>query len=154
MVDEAWVQNAYLPLDQQNPEALAVSNELTQEFIDSDYIVIGMPMYNWGVPASVKAWIDQIVRAGLTFQMTSEGIKGLADPHKKVIALVARNGRFLTGEPYEGANFQDPYLKGIMGFLGVKQVYVEALQDVFNHENFERDLAQAIERVKTLAKNI
>ncbi|MBY0315879.1 MAG: NAD(P)H-dependent oxidoreductase [Bdellovibrionales bacterium] len=153
-VDQAWIDNAFLPLDKQDSQVMRVPNEIVNEFKDSEYVVVGMPMYNWGVPAIVKAWIDQIVRAGVTFSMTPEGIVGLCHPEKKVIGLISRNGRFLEGEPYEKANFQDNHFKGIMNFIGVKNVYVEALQDVFNHAEFQNKFNEAIERVKALAQRL
>lgn len=150
-VDQSWVDNAFLPLDKQDLVAMRVPNEIVNEFKESEFVVVGMPMYNWGMPALVKAWIDQIVRAGVTFSMTPNGIVGLCQPEQKVIGLISRNGRFLEGEPYEKANFQDNHFKGIMNFIGVQNVYVEALQDVFNHAEFANKLNEATERVKALA---
>lgn len=153
-VDQAWIDNAFLPIDQQDAAVMKIPNEIVHEFKDSEYVVVGMPMYNWGVPAVVKAWIDQIVRSGITFSMTPNGFVGLSDPNKKVIGLVSRNGRFLEGEPYEKANFQDNHFKGIMNFIGVQHVYVEALQDVFNHTEFEAKFKETTQRVVALAAKL
>lgn len=133
---------------------MRIPNEIGHEFKDSEFVVVGMPMYNWGMPALVKAWVDQIVRAGITFSMTPNGIVGLCEPEKKVIGLISRHGRFLDGEPYEKMNFQDNHFKGLMNFIGVQNVYVEALQDVFNHAEFQSKLNEAIERVKALAMKL
>ena len=153
-VDQTWLDNAFLPLEKQDSEAMKIPNEIIYEFLDSEFVVVGMPMYNWGMPAVVKAWIDQIVRAGMTFSMTPNGIIGLTQPDKKVVGLISRNGRFLEGEPFEKANFQDNHFKGIMNFIGVQNVHVEVLQDVFNHADFQNIYNDAIERVKALAMKI
>lgn len=84
---EEWINNSFAPADQQNAEVLAFSNELTDEFLAADIIVIGMPMYNFGVPAKVKAWIDQIVRAGRTFGFGESGLVGLAGG-RKIVSLI------------------------------------------------------------------
>lgn len=151
-VDAQFLENAFLPVDQRNASALAISDALTAEFLSADVVVVGMPMYNWGVPAIVKAWIDQIVRAGLTFSMGANGLKGLANPDKQVVALVSRNGGFLPGEPYAPANFQDGHFDGVMRFMGVRETRLEALQDIFNPEALADNLAKSLENTRNLAK--
>lgn len=151
-VDENFLANAFLPEAQQDSKALAASNQYTRDFLSADVVVVGMPMYNWGVPAIVKAWIDQIVRSGLTFSMSANGIEGLAQPDKEVFSLVSRNGGFLPGEPFANANFQDGHFAGIMGFLGVKQTRLEALQDIFNPATLEQNLATALGNARKLAE--
>lgn len=151
-VDEGFLQHAFLPRDQQDSPALAASNGYTRDFLDADVVVVGMPMYNWGVPAIVKAWIDQIVRAGLTFSMSAEGIEGLAQADKQVFSLVSRNGGFLPGEPYAPVNFQDPHFAGIMGLMGIRQTRLEALQDTFDPGTVDQNLARALANVRKLAQ--
>lgn len=151
-VDAAFLANAFLPPDQRQPGALATSDALTAEFVAADVVVVGMPMYNWGVPAIVKAWIDQIVRAGLTFSMGSDGLKGLVNPDKQVVALVSRNGGFLPGEPFAQANFQDGHFDGVMKFMGVRETRLEALQDIFNPATLADNLAKSLARSRELAK--
>lgn len=153
-VDQSWIENAFLPIENQNAEVMKVPNEIVSEFLESEYVVVGMPMYNWGMPAIVKAWIDQIVRAGITFKMTPTGIVGLCPPEIKIVGLISRNGRFLEGEPYEKANFQDNHFRGIMGFIGAQNVYIEVLQDVFNHVESEAKLTEALTRTQHLALKI
>ena len=98
-------------------EALEQSDTLIQELKDADTLVIGVPVYNFSVPASLKAWIDLIARAGETFRYTENGPVGLlAD--KKVIVAVASGG-VQIGSP---ADFLTPHLKVFFGFLGLQDV--------------------------------
>ena len=93
-------------------------NEATmQEFLDSDVIVIGAPMYNFGVPTQLKAWIDRIAVAGRTFRHGANGAEGMV-VGKKVIVASARGGMY-AGTSYQAADFQEAYLRQLFGFLGV-----------------------------------
>jgi len=96
-------------------------NEATmQEFLDSDVIVIGAPMYNFGVPTQLKAWIDRIAVAGRTFRYGANGAEGLVKG-KKVIVASARGGMY-AGTSFQGADFQEAYLRQLFGFLGVTDI--------------------------------
>lgn len=130
-VDEAWVQNAFLPEDQRIPGALAISDELTDEFLESDVVVLGIPMYNFGPPANVKAWIDQVMRAGRTFQYTESGVKGLVTD-KTVVVVLSRGGGYSPGAPAEAMNFQEPYIRALFGFIGFTDVHMIVLEDIYN----------------------
>lgn len=98
-------------------------NEATlQDFLAADAIVIGAPMYNFGVPSQLKAWIDRIAVAGRTFRYTAEGPVGLAGG-KQVIIASARGGLY-AGTAREGEDFQEAYLRQVFGFLGIDDVSV------------------------------
>jgi FMN-dependent NADH-azoreductase len=114
--------------DAQN-EALSFSDTLVAEVIAADTIVIGTPIYNFGAPAVLKAWIDQIARAGVTFQYTENGPEGLLEG-KKVIIAVASGGTQI-GSDYD---FASPYLKFALGFLGITDVTVLSKDDILNEE--------------------
>lgn len=120
----AWMT----PDDQRNAQQLelaALSDELIKELIEHDLIVIGMPMYNMGIPSTFKAYIDRIARAGKTFQYTEDGPKGLIEG-KKVIVLAARGGQY-QGTPLDT---QTGYIKSIFGLMGITDVnfiYAEGL---------------------------
>lgn len=95
-------------------------NETTmQEFLAADVIVIGAPMYNFGVPSQLKAWIDRVAVAGRTFRYTAEGPVGLVQG-KKVIVASAR-GSFIAGRN-DAADFQEAYLRQVFGFLGITDI--------------------------------
>ena len=127
-VDAAWVDNAYIPQDKRAAGALAVSDALVDEFLSADVVAIGMPMYNFGMPANVKAWLDQIVRDGRTFGRKDGKFFGLAGPHKRVVGLIARNDEYLTGGAAAHKNFQDGHLRVAMEFMGVTNVEIIAAE--------------------------
>ena len=87
---------------------LALSDSLIDEVLSADVIVLGIPMHNFSVPATFKAWIDQIARAGKTFSYTDQGLKGLIPSDKKVIAILTRGGIYAVDGPQAAADFQIP----------------------------------------------
>ncbi|WP_299778806.1 FMN-dependent NADH-azoreductase [uncultured Roseobacter sp.] len=119
-ITEAWVSANFTPAAQRNPaqkDTLALSDTLVQEVTAADVLVIGVPVYNFGVPAALKAWIDQIARAGLTFKYTENGPVGLLEGKRAVIALA-------TGGTPVGSDidFASGYMRHIMGFVGITDV--------------------------------
>ena len=88
------------------------------EFFAADVVVIGAPMYNFGIPSQLKAWIDRIVVAGKTFQYGANGPEGLAGGRKVIIAS-ARGGFYGAGNGSEAADFQERYLRHIFNFIGI-----------------------------------
>jgi FMN-dependent NADH-azoreductase len=123
-VDDAWV-NANLAApdarDAPQREALAGSDALVAEAMAADVWVIATLIYNFGVPASLKAWIDQIARARLTFRYTEQGPQGLLTG-KKVYILTATGGT----EVGSAIDFATPWLKFVLGFLGITEIEVIA----------------------------
>jgi len=99
---------------------LRLSNQLTEEVLSSDLLVIASPMWNFGLPSSLKAWIDHIVRPGKTFQYAVDGVEGLAQG-KKAILVLASGGVF-TEEPWKSWDTVEPYLRQILGFIGIADV--------------------------------
>ncbi|QEI06464.1 FMN-dependent NADH-azoreductase [Pigmentiphaga aceris] len=97
-----------------------ISELLVTEFLSSDVIVVGAPMYNFSVPSQLKAWLDRLAQAGRTFQYTATGPIGLAG-NKRVIVVSARGGFYLEG-PLAPLDFQETYLKAFFGFLGITDV--------------------------------
>jgi FMN-dependent NADH-azoreductase len=124
-ITDEWVQGAHSDPAKQTPaqrEALALSDELIEELASADEVVIGVPMYNFGIPPSLKAWIDQIVRIGKTFSYGAQGPKGLVPGTKKVFVLTSRGGTYGRGTSTEKSDFQEPYLRHILGFIGLTDV--------------------------------
>lgn len=120
----AWMTDANERNDEQKALA-AISDDLIAELNDNDLIVIGMPMYNFGIPSTFKAWIDRIARAGITFKYTEQGPVGLITD-KKVVVLAARGGMYQGTE----MDTQTKYLKDVLGFVGMTDVnfiYAEGL---------------------------
>lgn len=102
---------------------------LLQEFQDADVVVLGAPMYNLGIPSLLKAWFDRVLVAGKTFRYTAEGVEGLAGD-KKVIIASARGGLYAPGTPQAVADFHEPYLRGLFGFIGVKDLTIVRAEGV------------------------
>ena len=90
-----------------------------QDFLDADVVVIGAPMYNFGIPSTLKAWIDRLAVAGKTFHYTETGPKGLL-AGKQVIVASSRSGFHQDS----GSDFQEAYLRHIFGFFGISDVEV------------------------------
>jgi FMN-dependent NADH-azoreductase len=91
------------------------------EFLAADVIVIGAPMYNFGIASQLKAWIDRIVIAGKTFQYGANGVEGLAGGRKVVIAS-ARGGFYGADTAGQAADFQETYLRHIFSFIGITDI--------------------------------
>jgi FMN-dependent NADH-azoreductase len=101
-------------------EAARQSDHLINELLESDLLVIATPMWNFGIPSTLKAWIDLVVRAGRTFQYSDGGVLGLAQD-KKAVLVLASGGVFTNG-PWRPWDFVEPYLRQILGFIGIVDV--------------------------------
>lgn len=105
--------------------AVAYSDELIAELQAADVIVLGLPMYNFGIPSTLKAYFDHVARAGVTFRYTSDGPEGLLTG-KKAYVLATRGGNYQG----TGLDTQEPYVRIILGFIGISEVefvYAEGL---------------------------
>ncbi|MCB8875246.1 FMN-dependent NADH-azoreductase [Acidisoma silvae] len=102
--------------------AIALSDKLIGQVEAADVIAIGVPMYNFGIPSTLKAWIDHILRAGRTFKYTENGPQGLLTG-KKVVLFLASGGIYSDG-PYKPYDFQETYLRTALGFIGLTDVTV------------------------------
>jgi FMN-dependent NADH-azoreductase len=117
-----WIGARATPAEARTPEQQrAATEEVIDEFLAADIVVIGAPMYNFGIPSQLKAWIDRLAVAGRTFKYTAEGPIGLAGG-KKVIVVSSRGGIYSAGSPTAGFDFQEPYLRALFGFLGITDV--------------------------------
>ncbi|MBM3105103.1 FMN-dependent NADH-azoreductase [Pseudomonas sp. P66] len=108
------------PEDQRNADelqALARSNELTDEVLAADVLVLAAPMYNFTIPSTLKAWLDHVLRAGVTFKYTETGPQGLLTG-KKAYVLTARGGIHAGAT----SDHQEPYLRQVMAFIGIHDV--------------------------------
>ncbi len=100
---------------------IAEGQKALDEFLAADIVVVGAPMYNFGVPSQLKAWIDRLAVAGKTFRYTEKGPEGLAGD-KKVIVVSSRGGVFKPGTPAASFDHQETYLRALFGFLGVTNI--------------------------------
>jgi FMN-dependent NADH-azoreductase len=120
-----WITGVFLPADQHTPEmrrALATSDELIAELLSADEILIGTPMYNFTVPANLKAWIDLIVRPRVTHSGPPER-KGLVIG-KSCKIIIASGGTYDEGQPAAASDYESGYLKRILAFIGLVDVEV------------------------------
>jgi FMN-dependent NADH-azoreductase len=127
-VDVDWIAGAFSPPEyhtENHKKALTLSNELVSELLESDEIILATPMFNFAVPAALKAWIDHVVRAGKTFRYKADGTPEglLAGKGKKVIVIVASGGSYPEGSPLAALNYEIPYLRFILGFMGLTDVH-------------------------------
>jgi FMN-dependent NADH-azoreductase len=125
-VDLPWIAGAFTAPDQHTAEhkaALKISDELTDELLTADEVVISTPMYNFNLPAALKAWIDHIVRLHKTFSFGPEGLKGLA-AGKKVTIIIASGSEYTAGSPLESYNLEGPYFRVIFGFIGITDLTI------------------------------
>lgn len=121
ILDGAALGALFTPADARSPEQqarVAVDDASIAQLQAADVVVIGVPMYNFGVPAQLKAWIDSICRAQVTFRYTANGPEGLLKG-KKVFVALARGGLYRDTP----ADSQVPYLKAVLGFLGMTDVH-------------------------------
>lgn len=120
----AHVSPAYLtpnaPAEVQAQQA--EGQTVLDEFLAADAVVIGAPMYNFTIPSQLKSWIDRLVVAGKTFRYTDSGPVGLVEPSKKVIIVSTRGGLYGHGTPGAVNDFQEPYLRAVLAFIGVTNV--------------------------------
>src|SRR6267142_1753021 len=100
---------------------LSTSDELIEELRAADTVVIGAPMYNFSISSSLKAWIDQIVRVGKTISYGPNGPQGLL-AKKKVVVITSRGGAYEKGTAREAFDFQEPWLRHVLGFIGLTDV--------------------------------
>ncbi|GEO17162.1 FMN-dependent NADH-azoreductase [Microvirga aerophila] len=121
------------PVNQEQAAAQALSNELISELKAADVIVIGAPMYNFGIPSTLKAWFDYVLRAGLTFRYTEAGPEGLVTG-KRAIVVESRGGLYSEG-PAQTMDAQEPHLRTMLGFIGISDVsFVRAERLAFGPE--------------------
>jgi FMN-dependent NADH-azoreductase len=129
---------------------IAASQAALDEFLGADIVVIGAPMYNFGIPSQLKAWIDRIAVAGKTFRYSANGPEGLAG-NKRVIVVVSRGGLYSAGMPAAAFEHVESYLRGVFGFLGVTDleiVVAEGLQ--IGPEQREKAMQEALQIVTDL----
>ena len=109
-------------------EALALSDALIGELVTADVIVLAVPMHNFGIPSTLKAWIDHVVRAGRTFTYSERGPEGLLKG-KRLILVLASGGVYSNGAAKQ-LDFQEPYLRAALGFIGLTDIEVVRVEGV------------------------
>jgi FMN-dependent NADH-azoreductase len=130
-------------------ELVALSDTLVSELEAADTIVLAAPMYNFSIPSTLKAWVDHVVRAGRTFRYTAAGPEGLLKG-KKAYVVTARGGVYSEG-PGAAFDFQEPYLRAVLGFIGIKDVTFVHLEGLkISPAAAANGLAKARAKIKSL----
>ena len=140
-VDEAWIEANFTPDESrtdQHRDALAFSDSLVAELKEADILVIGTPIYNFAIPAALKAWIDMIARARLTFRYAENGPEGLLEG-KKAYVVIATGGVPVGS----AADFATPYIKHALAFIGITDVEVIAADKLNSQAEESMDAARA-----------
>lgn len=151
-VSEAWVAASFAPASQRTPEmhaALEESETFIGEILRADAIVMGVPMYNFGMPAQMKAWFDQIIRVGRTFDFKDDE----TDPYlpllpSRPVVLITATGTsgYEPGGPNERFNFLDPHLQSVLAFVGLADI---SLIRVGFEESQDKRFKRSVEDAET-----
>jgi len=151
-IGQELVAGMYLPPEQRTPEqakAVAMSDALVDELSTAELLVLAVPMHNFSVPSTLKAWIDHVVRAGRTFHYSETGPVGLLNG-KRAVLVLASGGVFSEG-PAKPMDFQEPYLRTILGFIGITAVEVVRVEGVLmSSVGPEKAVASAKAQAKSL----
>ena len=142
----------YTPVEQHTEdqkETLKYSDEAVKDILEADIIVIGVPLYNFGIPAVLKGWIDQVARAGKTFSYDENGPKGLLTD-KKVFLSIASGAIFSEG-PYKSYDFSESYLRTVLGFLGITDITTFRVEGSAIPQFAENALPKALAAVEEFA---
>ena len=148
-LNEATLQALFTPSEQRTPAQaarVALDDALIAELQAADVVVLGVPMYNFGVPAALKNWIDAISRAKVTFQYTASGPEGLLKG-KKVYIVLTRGGQYRNTP----SDTQVPYLRTVLSFLGmtdIQFIYAEGL--ALGADAEQQSLASARQQIEAV----
>jgi len=130
-------------------EAIRNSEEAVKELMAADIIVIGVPLYNFGIPSVLKAWVDHVARAGVTFSYADGTPKGLVI-NKKVYLAIASGGIYSEG-PMQPLDFAEPFLRGSLGWLGMKDITTFRVEGTSIPQFSESALPKAVGQVNEFA---
>jgi FMN-dependent NADH-azoreductase len=139
----------FTPAEVRSPdqnEILALSDEAISKLQDADIVVIGAPLYNFGIPSTLKSWIDHIARVGKTFRYGEQGAEGLVKGKKVYIAM--SSGAVYSDGFYQPYDFVSPYLRTMLGFLGMTDLTIFRIEGVNIPGLKETALERAIERLR------
>ncbi|WP_116127770.1 FMN-dependent NADH-azoreductase [Lewinella sp. IMCC34183] len=148
-LEEVHLQSFYTPEKDHTPEQRAAvrhSNEAIGEVMDADVIVIGAPLYNFGISSTLKAWIDHLARAGVTFRYTASGPEGLIKG-KQVHLAISSGGVYSEG-PMAAYDFVAPYLRAVLGFLGMTDITVHRVEGTAAPDKQDAALQEAVAAIQ------
>lgn len=151
-LDSATALRGAEPANAAQATAQALSNELIAELEAADTVVIGAPMYNFGIASTLKTWFDYVLRAGITFRYTESGPEGLIKG-KRVIVIESRGGLY-SGGPAQVMDSQEPHLRTLLGFIGITDVtFIRAENLAFGPEARDQMIDAARAQLGRLIQN-
>ena len=130
-VEEAQITSFYTPPESRTPamtDAIRHSDEVVAPVMAADVIVIDAPLYNFGITSSLKAWIDQLTRVNVTFRYSAGGAEGLVKGKKVYLSIAS--GAIYSDGPFKSYDFTEPYLRTILGFLGMTDISTYRVEGV------------------------
>jgi FMN-dependent NADH-azoreductase len=148
-LEEAHITSFFTPPGQHNgkdKEAIRHSNAAIKDIMEADTLVIGAPMYNFSIHSSLKAWLDHIVRAGITFSYSEKGAEGLIKGKK--VYLVISSGAVYSEGAMKPNDFVEPYLRMLLGFIGLTDISVVRVEGTGIPGMKETALERAIEAIQ------
>jgi FMN-dependent NADH-azoreductase len=150
-LEEATLNAFFTPsaeLTSEHKLALENSNKAIAEIMDADVIVIGAPVWNFGVPSSLKAWVDHISRSGITFTYSENGPKGLVTD--KTIYIAMASGAVFSDGPFQSMDFVSTYLKSVLSFLGMTNLSVFRIEGSAYPGQSENALQKGLDSLQIL----
>lgn len=138
----------FTPEDQQTPELTeiaAYSKTVIAELMETDVLVISVPMINFSIPSQLKSWIDQVARPGITFKYSENGPEGLVKGKKVYVAMAS--GALYSDGPYKAFDFIEPYLRAALGFIGITDITVFRVEGTKMPDLKDQALETAIEKI-------
>jgi FMN-dependent NADH-azoreductase len=159
-INEDWIAAAFKPEEARSAvekQALNKSDTYIAELRDADVIVIGSPMYNWSIPSSLKAYIDQILRVNETWKLNPNNIQnpyiGLLE-NKTLFLLLSRGAQgYEKGEYNEHMNYQSNYLKTVFNIIGISDIHVITINGAaFDPDQFEKSIQMAHHRIRGIVE--
>lgn len=164
IISHDWIASAFAPEGRRESwmkAALTESDQLIDELIAADIVVIGTPLYNFGMPAALKAWVDQVVRPGRTVEFDDTNpidpyIPKLTDRKRHAVVLTARGGvNMAPGEEMAHMNHLEPHLATALAFIGITRVHYIAIEgQEVGGEVLAKSVAAAIQKVETLVEEL
>jgi len=158
-IDLPWIEAAYSGrkvLQPHQKQALEVSNRLIDEFLAADIYILGVPMYNFGMPSVMKAYLDNIVLIGRTFSFDSadknQPYKPLVPPGRVMYVVVATgDDGFREGEPHFEMNHLEPHIRTAFGFIGIEDIrLIYCGNDEYGGEKLEQSIQNALEEINEM----
>ena len=160
-VSEPWIAAAYSEPnkhDDRMREAIAVSDELIDELLAADAVVIGAPIYNFGMPAQLKAWIDQIVRVGRTFDIDpgrENPYVPLAGERPVTVLVSAGDIELHPGGTLASLNHMEPHLRTVLGFIGMTEVrFIRTGNEEFADARHQKSVEAAMAEIDAIAASL